>query len=279
MAPAPKGARSRAAGGSVEAVRPGQGVGRIVEAMLLSQRPVSEGPRLDSSTTADYTRLLSLAVHELRTPASVVAGYLRMLKGNTTAALDDRQIKMVTEAEKSCARIVDLINELSEVSKLDAGVAAIVEERFDLFGLVADTAERVTEGRDRGVTLRVEGERAGAPLVGDAPRLRAAFDAFLRAILREQPGAGTVVAARRLAQGGAGRSAVIVIAREREVERAYDAGPAPFDDKRGGLGLALPIARRVVERLGGRVWSPAVESSDGGRTSLVVSIPLREHNR
>jgi signal transduction histidine kinase len=240
---------------------------------------MSERPRLDSSTTAEYARLLSLAVHELRTPASVVAGYLRMLQGDTAGRLDDRQLKMVTEAQKSCARIVELINEISEVSKLDAGVAALGAERFDLFRLVADAADRVTEARDRGVTLRVEGESAGAPVSGDVPRVRAAFEAFLRAVLREQPGATTVVASRRLAQNGGSRSAMVVIARESDVDRAGDAGPGPFDEKRGGLGLALPIARRVVEHLGGQVWSPAAGSSDGGRTSLVVSIPLSENSR
>jgi signal transduction histidine kinase len=240
---------------------------------------MSDRFHLDSSATAEYARLLSLAVHELRTPASVVAGYLRMLQSDAAGSLDERQRKMVTEAQKSCARIVDLINELSEVSKLDAGVAAIAEEPLDLFRLVAEAAEGVTEAQDRGVALRVDGESAGAPVRGDASRLRAAFDAFLRSILREQPGATTVVAARRLRQGGEGRSAVVVIARDTEVDLACDAGPAPFDEKRGGLGLALPIARRVVERLGGQVWSPAVGSGETGRTSLVVSIPLSENSR
>ena len=69
-----------------------------------------------------YPKLLSLAVHELRTPASVVGGYLRMLQRDTETPLSDRQRKMVDEAEKSCARLVALIAELSEVGKIDAGL-------------------------------------------------------------------------------------------------------------------------------------------------------------
>jgi signal transduction histidine kinase len=48
----------------------------------------------------------------------------------------------------------------------------------------------------------------------------------------------------------------------------------PFDEQRGGLGLALPIARRVIERHRGRIWSPA-----GGRAAAIVSLPLSELNR
>src|SRR2546426_7206730 len=56
-----------------------------------------------------YPQLLSLAVHEFRTPASVVGGYLRMLQRDGETALTERQRKMVDEAEKSCGRLVALI--------------------------------------------------------------------------------------------------------------------------------------------------------------------------
>ncbi len=48
-------------------------------------------PAIDPETVAEYTRLISLAVHEMRTPASVVAGYLRMLQGAATPPLGERQ--------------------------------------------------------------------------------------------------------------------------------------------------------------------------------------------
>src|SRR5439155_6366978 len=154
------------------------------------------------STPADPSsetcaRLLSLAVHELRTPASVVGGYLRMLQRDTDP-MSDRQRKMIDEAEKSCVRLVALIAEMSEVSKLDAGVATLTRQRLDLFPLVQDVAEGVHEAEDREVRLEVRGEAAGAEMIGDAARLRGAFDAIFRAILREQPAACTVVVDRRL---------------------------------------------------------------------------------
>src|SRR5438552_16436101 len=108
-------------------------------------------------------RLLSLAVHELRTPASVVGGYLRMLQRDGES-LTDRQRKMVDEAEKSCARIVALISELSDVAKLDAGLITLNRQPLDVFALLSEVAELVQEGKERDVRLDLRGEPAGATI-------------------------------------------------------------------------------------------------------------------
>jgi two-component system cell cycle sensor histidine kinase PleC len=240
-----------------------------------------DGPPADADDSAviqSYARLLSLAVHELRTPASVVAGYLRMLSRDAEPPLSERQRRMIEEAEKSCARLVDLIGELSDLSKLDSGQSPIAQEPLDLFHLIQEVAEGVHEARDREVHLRVGGASEGAHLQGDARRLRMAFSAFFRAILREQPRSCTVVADRRLVESDGRSSAVIVIAEASIVQTAYNASDAPFDEKRGGMGLALPIARRIVERHGGRVSSPAVPGG-GAMRAVTVNLPLRETRR
>jgi len=72
-----------------------------------------------STVTKAYADLLSLAVHEFRNPANVVIGYLRMLQRDVQPPLDERQKKLVDEAAKSTARIIEMIAEMSEISKLD----------------------------------------------------------------------------------------------------------------------------------------------------------------
>jgi K+-sensing histidine kinase KdpD len=228
-----------------------------------------------------YPELLSLAVHEFRTPASVVGGYLRMLQRDSES-LSDRQRRMVDEAEKSCARIVALISELSDVSKLDAGLITLTRQPLDVFALVNEVAEHVQEGKERDVRLEPRGESAGAMIAGDPSRLRAAFDAVFRAIMREKAGPCVVAAERRYDSQDGKTSAVIVIAEDQSVQAAYDSAPGAFDEKRGGLGLALPLARRVVEGVGGRIWSPARQ--EGGddavaRGSVIMSFPVTESSR
>jgi signal transduction histidine kinase len=221
-----------------------------------------------------YAQLLSLAVHEFRTPASVVSGYLRMLQRDTEHPLTSRQSKMVDEAEKSCARLVTLVGELSEISNLDGGTARLAQQSVDVFALAQELAGSVQETMDNAVHLEFLGESAGASMTGDIARLRTAFSAIFRAILREKASPCTVVADCRFRQTGDGRSAVIVVADRETVQTAYDSPPGPFDEKRGGLGLALPIARRVIEAHGGRLWSPAGVPDHKGKGTAIIVLPL-----
>jgi signal transduction histidine kinase len=223
-----------------------------------------------TSPGESYAQLLSLAVHEFRTPASVVGGYLRMLQRDPDAPLSERQRRMVDEAERSCQRLVELIAELSEIQKLDSNLVELAQRGFDAFPAMAEAAQGVHEAEDRNVRLVVRGASAGASMQGDVTRLQKAFAAIFRASLREMPADTTVVAERRIEQHDGLQSAILIVADEPNVQTSYEAEPVPFDEKRGGLGLALPIARRIIERHRGRIWSPA-----GSRATIIISLPVR----
>ncbi len=226
-----------------------------------------------------YPPLLSLAVHEFRTPASVVGGYLRMLQSDQDPPMSERQLRMIDQAAKSCERLVALIAELSEIGKLDGGLIAIAQQPVDLFTLIEEAGAGVPASDDRDVRLTLSGPSSGAPITGDAGRLRATFDAVFRAILREKPGPVVVVAERRRETRDGREFAVVIVADEGHVQEVRDSVPGTFDDLRGGLGLVLPLARRVIERHGGDIWSPAAtapadEGGHGAHGSAVISFPL-----
>jgi signal transduction histidine kinase len=241
-----------------------------------------DSTRLTSESAENYPQLLSLAVHELRTPAGIVGGYLRMLLRDNDPPVSDRQRKMLEEAEKSYARLVGMIADLSEISKLDAGLVAPQRLPVDVFSLVRDVAGRVHEAFERGVRLEVRGDESGTTIAGDSDRLRNAFDAIFRAVLREQTGPSTVVVDRSVEKSDGQTSAVIIIIAAEEclqsIKNARNNARSGFDEKRGGLGLALPLAKRVIEALGGQIWSPAVPGEPGPgapfRLSAAVSLPV-----
>ncbi|MBM4195377.1 MAG: hypothetical protein FJ202_13520 [Gemmatimonadetes bacterium] len=139
-----------------------------------------------------FPRTLSLAVHELRTPITVTAGYLRILLRDQASPLTDRQRHMLEEAERACGRINALIAELSELGKLAAGELALPTVTFDLAALVAEVAGDMHDGQDRGIRIEV---RATQPLIvaGDRIRLAAALRALAQAALRERAAPGVIV--------------------------------------------------------------------------------------
>ena len=223
----------------------------------------------------DTAELLALAVHEFRTPVTVVAGYLRMLAREQLGPLTDRQRALVEEAERSCSRLSGLVAEMSDLSNLESGTAPMAQEDIDLSALVDDVAGRVDEGRDRGVTVAREAESSPLVVTGDRKRLSGIVAAFAVAVLREQGGPGTVTLRTcRILDGGRPMAALGIGAAETARIVLEDHRPeARLNETRGGLGLALPVARRVIERLGGRTWSSAAERGLG---AIAVLIPLKE---
>jgi signal transduction histidine kinase len=242
------------------------------------------------TTNESYPKLISLGVHEFRGAAGVVSGYLRMLQSDTNEPLTPRHRKLVEEAAKSCAKFSAIIEELSEVGKLDDGRAPLQMKPLDAFGLVEEVAELVHEAKEREVFLTVGGPAIGAPVSGDAKRLRHAFDGIFRAIVREKARHCTVVVERRLEKIDGRAMAVLVVAEADSVQAAYDREPGPFFYlDRGGVGLALPLARRVIEGHGGRLWSPfpvegLPESGEMpkdplARGSAIIALPITESAR
>src|SRR5512139_1461631 len=130
----------------------------------------------------DVPALLSLAGHELRGPAGVLGGYLKLLSRDR-AQLPERQQQIVDAADRALARLVETLDELREVQRWlrpdrpTPPVTAVV----DLAAVLADAAARAPEG----ATVRVQPLAPRATWRGDGPALSRAVAACLEAVARE----------------------------------------------------------------------------------------------
>ena len=209
---------------------------------------------------SELPRTLSLAVHEFRTPITVVSGYLRMLLRELAGPLSDKQRHMLQEMDQSCGRLNTYVEQMSLIGKLDSGDAAIVRKDMDLAGLVAEVASGMHEGNDRGVELELRGLDHPLVVTGDRPRLTTALHALIHSALREHGDRGTVVAQCSTYGSDDRKYAVVAIAPDALLPVLLQnplADAFAFDEYRGGTGMALPVARRIIERHGGMVWSAA----------------------
>jgi signal transduction histidine kinase len=196
-----------------------------------------------------------------------------MLLREQAGPLTDQQRKMLQEADKSCARIGSLVAEMSELGKLEDGQIQVARVPFDLGALVVEVASSMHEGEDRGVRLET---RVPGPVMvaGDRPRLAAAIGALMHAALRERGEPGVIVVECSTLPEANRAWAIVTIGDEtaaKPLAAAAHAAPPGFDEWRGGLGLALPVGRRVIEAHGGALWSAAGEHP---RAASALRLPL-----
>src|SRR5688572_25766058 len=194
-----------------------------------------------------------------------------MLLREQAGPLTDQQRKMLEEADKSCARIGSLVAEMSELGKLEDGQITVPRVPFDLGTLIVELASSMHEGEDRGV--RLETRAAGPVMVaGDRTRLAAAIGALMHAALRERGEPGVVVVECSTITDTKQTWALVTIGEEAMTHPLKEAAHATqaFDEWRGGMGLALPVGRRVIEAHGGSLWSLP---GDQARAGSAVRLP------
>jgi signal transduction histidine kinase len=220
-----------------------------------------------------WPKLLSLSVHEFRTPMTVVAGYIRMLLKDRAGPVTDQQRRLLEEAEKSCTRLSALLAEMSDLGALEAGTATVTRSPQDLGAIVNDAVASLPAVPDREVPVRVEAQGGSPQVSGDPVRLKHALAALIHALRRELVNTPELIVRLDVRPYRGSPAAWITLAERDHIEGLAgldEAGLATFDEWRGGVGLSLAIARRVVNAHDGAIWSP----SDGTKTAAVVALPL-----
>ena len=216
----------------------------------------------------DCRRLLALLTHEMRSPGAVVAGYLRMLKGPSTSDMPSREQKMIEEANRSCSRLMHIVQELSDFRQLvDNG--ELQHAPVAIFSLCEEVVQKAAEEGTE-ASFVVDEDVRYTNVDGNDVRLKQAIGSLLACAVRERSNAP--VEARGFLHRDGEALAVITFAEPGVVENAGDAlkhRATPFDRWRGGMGLALPIAQQIVEVHHGNLWS-----MPGSRGSCAISLPL-----
>ncbi len=219
--------------------------------------------------------------HEVRTPLNGVVGMLDMLK---EMHLNQRQQECVDVAWNSSRTLIDLINNILDFSKMDAGKLALEEVDFDLRKLLEEVIELVARpAQQKGVELAYL-LAPGVPerINGDSLRLRQILINLLGNAVKFTE-RGEVAVRIALAEAGAGapfglsfevRDSGIGMSQEAQ-QHLFESyvQPDPSTTRRfGGTGLGLAICKQLVGLLGGAI---SVASAPGAGTTFVFSIRCR----
>jgi two-component system phosphate regulon sensor histidine kinase PhoR len=222
------------------------------------------------------TEFIDNIAHELRTPLTTVSLLAETLALEADQ-LPPRTAERIAKIEVETGHLVQMVNELLDLSKIESGSTALVLHDVDLARLANATVERLSLFAERqGVRLVVEAEGAVPRVRGDDERLGQALLNLLHNAVKFSPiGAEVVV---RVAASE--HEAVVAVvdhgpgiprdALSRVFERFYK-GDRARTRGAGGTGLGLSIARHVVEAHGGRIW---VESEEGIGSTFAFALPL-----
>jgi signal transduction histidine kinase len=227
---------------------------------------------MSSEPEAEWPRLLRHAAHELRTPLGVGLGYLGFILSSPDGPLTARQRQFVSESQKAMGRLRTITDEMTELARLEAGEVTMKSEKVELGRLLTDSAGALPPLEDRTITIDVSTSSEGGTLNGDFVRLKTACTSILFGLRRELVTSTTLFVreGRRVMDGRP--TSWIAIADADQIDRLAEATPdmlARFEEWRGGCGLNLAIARRILTAHGGGIWSPA----EGTRAAAAIALP------
>ena len=217
--------------------------------------------------------------HDIRTPMNAVLGFAELLQRAGLPGEQHRQVEVILDSGRN---MMSLLNDILDLSKIDAGRLELVERNFDVRDLLGGSLEMFwRSAADKGIVL----EHAIDPAVpqwirGDKLRLRQILDNLLSNAIKFTE-AGKVTLAARVERVNGARQLLIAVSdtgigialdRQTRIFDGFTQADSSIHERFGGTGLGLAICARLADLMGGSV---DVDSVAGKGATFALRLPLR----
>ena len=256
---------------TADLTRANEQLGRAVGELATAKLQLEEASRAKSEFLANMS-------HELRTPMNAVLGFSDILRTEAFGPIGDPRYRDYAEdIRRSGGRLLAVINDVLDLSKIEAGKMIIRREPIDLPRVVASASDRVrANAKSRGQTIEIEMPERPPTLSADAGALRQMLHHLLSNAVAYGPEAGRV----RIVVSGDRDSGTRIRVEDdgpgmSETELAHALEPfGGLDEPRAprgqGAGLGLPLVKALIELHGGRLEA---RSALGAGTSMTLVFP------
>jgi signal transduction histidine kinase len=241
-------------------------------------REIEEKSREIEAANRHKSEFLANMSHELRTPLNAIIGFSEVLQERMFGELNEKQAEYTDDILTSGRHLLSLINEILDLSKVEAGRMELEVATFDL-PLAIDNARTFVRERavKHGINLDVTVDEQLGDFTGDERKIKQILLNLLSNAVKFTPEGGRIGIKARQADGS-----VEISVSDTGIGIAPEDQPKIFEEfrqvgsdyahKKEGTGLGLTLAKKFVELHGGKIW---VESEIGKGSTFSFTLPER----
>lgn len=250
--------------------------------LLLRARAQELNTQKEQAVELAKDELLSLASHQLRTPATGVKQYVGMVLQGFAGKVSKDQKALLEKAYASNDRQLSIINEILHLAKIDSGRIVLAKHKANLGDLVDDiVTEQRPDIKAAGHTLKLHTPKRGLTMRVDAHTLRMAIENLLSNAIKYTPEGGTISV--RLSRDEthayiAVQDSGVGIAQsdQEKLFKQFSRLSNEMSVRVGGTGIGLYLAKHLVELHGGRI---IVESAPGKGSTFTIALPTKTRGK
>ncbi|TNF49415.1 HAMP domain-containing protein, partial [bacterium] len=225
------------------------------------------------------SNFLGIATHELKTPLSVVQGYLDSLKDGFAGELNEAQNQVIDETLHSCRRMTALISDMLDLTRIEAGKMPMEMEDVPIIRIVQRVAgQMVPLLQKKRMTLDIREDGMEAKAVLDEDRITQVLVNLVGNAIKFTPEEGSIII-KALLEREAVPPVVAVTVQDTGIGIGSEDLSHVFEEfahvgplgKEEGTGLGLAICKRIVEAHEGEI---RVQSEVGKGSSFTFTLPL-----
>ena len=239
--------------------------------------------RQAENANRNKSEFLANMSHELRTPLNAILGFSEVLKEQMFGEVNDKQLEYLGDIHSSGQHLLALINDILDLSKIEAGRMELELSRFNLEALLENALVLVRERAGRhGLTLRLDVQAGVDEWVADERKIKQVVINLLSNAVKFTPAGGSVtLRARRVDASGVEVAVIdtgvgIPEADQALVFEEFRQASGDHLGKSEGTGLGLSLAKRFVELHGGSI---GVQSTPGQGSTFAFILPGRTTER
>ena len=239
-------------------------------------REIEDKSRQIEAANRHKSEFLANMSHELRTPLNAIIGFSEVLQERLFGELNEKQAEYTEDILTSGQHLLSLINEILDLSKVEAGRMELELASFDL-PLAIDNARTFVRERavKHGITLDVDVDDRLGEYVGDERKIKQILLNLLSNAVKFTPEGGRISISANKTDNGAEISVSdtgigIPPAEQPMIFEEFRQVGGDYAHKKEGTGLGLTLAKKFVELHGGKIW---VESEVGKGSTFTFMLP------